>query len=118
MSVYLFFKHRRARLTLIYSIFCANYLNLITLTQFKVLRAIAIEGKIDQPNSGSFLARHALGAASTVAQAVESLAGKGLGTKKASTIILTPKIELREYRNRNELFRLHGNMEIVMGLRI
>ena len=76
MSVYLFFKHRRARLTLIYSIFYANYLNLITLTQFKVLRAIAIERKIDQSNSGSFLARHALGAASTVAQAVESLVGK------------------------------------------
>ncbi len=69
----------------------ASYLNLITQTQFKVLRAIALEGKTDQPTSGSFLSRHALGAASTVSQAVESLIGKEFIHDQSGTLSLQDK---------------------------
>ena len=54
----------------------ANYLNLLTLTQYRILRAIALEGVVESPTSGRFLAKHRLGAASTVSQAVESLTRK------------------------------------------
>ncbi len=51
----------------------ANYLNLLTNTQYRILRAIALEGLVENPTSGKFLATHHLGAASTVSQAVSSL---------------------------------------------
>ena len=54
----------------------ANYLNLLTIIQYKTLRAIAMEGIVENPTSGKFLASHQLGAASTVSQAVSSLTGK------------------------------------------
>jgi len=54
----------------------ASYLNLLTITQYRTLRAIALEGAVESPTAGSFLARYEIGAASTVAQAVESLARK------------------------------------------
>jgi hypothetical protein len=54
----------------------ANYLNLLTTTQYRILRAIAQEGVVENPTSGKFLATHHLGAASTVSQAVLSLTGK------------------------------------------
>jgi len=79
----------------------ASYLNLITLTQFKVLRAIAIEGKIDQPNSGSFIARHALGAASTVSQAVESLIGKEFLQDDSGILCLQDKFFAQWIRMKN-----------------
>jgi len=54
----------------------ANYLNLLTTSQYRILRAIAQEGIVENPTSGKFLAMHHLGAASTVSQAVLSLTGK------------------------------------------
>ncbi len=69
----------------------ASYLNLMTQTQFRVLRAIAIEGNITKPNSGSFIARHALGAASTVSQAVDSLAGKEFLQDDSGSLCLQDK---------------------------
>ncbi len=54
----------------------ANYLNLITSTQFKVLRAIAVDKNVEKPTSQEFINRHQLGAASSVSQAVGSLVDK------------------------------------------
>jgi AAA+ ATPase superfamily predicted ATPase len=54
----------------------ASYLNLLTIIQYKTLRAIAMEGVVESPTAGSFLAKHQLGAASSVAQAVSSLTKK------------------------------------------
>ena len=54
----------------------ASYLNLLTIIQYRILRAIALEGAVASPTAGSFLARYEIGAASTVSQAVESLARK------------------------------------------
>ena len=54
----------------------ANYLNLLTISQYKTLRAIAMDGIVENPTSGKFLASHQLGAASSVSQAVSSLTGK------------------------------------------
>lgn len=54
----------------------ANYLNLLTTTQYRVLRAIALDGIVENPSSGKFLSAHHLGAASTVSQAVLSLTKK------------------------------------------
>lgn len=54
----------------------ASYLNLLTISQYKTLRAIAMEGIVENPTSGSFLAAHQLGAASSVSQAVSSLVKK------------------------------------------
>lgn len=54
----------------------ASYLNLLTISQYKTLRAIAVEGMVENPTSGSFLATHQLGAASSVSQAVSSLTKK------------------------------------------
>lgn len=54
----------------------ASYLNLLTISQYKTLRAIALEGTVENPTSGNFLAKHQLGAASSVSQAVSSLTKK------------------------------------------
>jgi len=54
----------------------ASYLNLLTISQYKALRAIALEGIVENPTSGSFLAKHQLGAASSVSQSVSSLTKK------------------------------------------
>jgi len=54
----------------------ASYLNLLTIIQYKTLRAIAMEGIVENPTSGKFLSMHQLGAASSVSQAVSSLTGK------------------------------------------
>lgn len=54
----------------------ASYLNLLTLIQYRTLRAIALEGEVESPTSGKFLSKHEIGAASTVSQAIESLARK------------------------------------------
>jgi len=69
----------------------ANYLNLLTTIQYRVLRAIAMEGVVESPTSGKFLARHQLGAASTVSQAVESLTGKEFIQNEAGRLILQDK---------------------------
>ena len=54
----------------------ASYLNLLTISQYKTLRAKAMDGMVENPTSGSFLTRHKLGAASSVSQAVSSLTKK------------------------------------------
>jgi AAA+ ATPase superfamily predicted ATPase len=54
----------------------ANYLNLLTNNQYKILRAIALERIVEKPTSGKFLSMHHLGAASSVSQAISSLVGK------------------------------------------
>jgi hypothetical protein len=69
----------------------ANYLNLLTLTQYRVLRAIALEGFVESHTSGKFLAKHGLGAASTVSQAVESLTGKEFIQNESGRLILQDK---------------------------
>jgi len=54
----------------------ANYLNLLTPMQYRVLKAIAINDGIDNPLSKEFLSKFDLGAASSVSQAVKSLSDK------------------------------------------
>jgi AAA+ ATPase superfamily predicted ATPase len=54
----------------------ANYLNLLTTMQYRVLKAIAINDGIDNPLSKEFLSKYDLGAASSVSQAIKSLSDK------------------------------------------
>jgi len=54
----------------------ANYLNLLTTTQFRVLKAIALNAGIESPTSKEFLSKYELGAASSVSQAIKSLSDK------------------------------------------
>jgi uncharacterized protein len=54
----------------------ASYLNLLTATQYKVLKAIALNDGIDSPTSKEFLSEYDLGAASTVSQSIKSLSDK------------------------------------------
>jgi len=69
----------------------ANYLNLITTTQYKTLRAIALEGSVTSPTAGHFLANHSLGAASTVSQTVGSLIGKEFLSDEPGGLLLQDK---------------------------
>jgi AAA+ ATPase superfamily predicted ATPase len=54
----------------------ASYLNLLTVTQYRVLKAIAQNGGIENPLSKEFISKYDLGAASTVSQAIKSLSDK------------------------------------------
>ena len=54
----------------------ASYLNLLTATQYRVLKAIALNGGIENPLSKGFISQYELGAASSVSQAVRSLSDK------------------------------------------
>jgi hypothetical protein len=54
----------------------ANYLRLLTPVQFRVLKAIALNGGVENPTSKEFLSAYNLGAASTVSQSVKSLTEK------------------------------------------
>ena len=54
----------------------ASYLNLLTPTQYRVLKAIALNDGIENPLSKEFLSRYDLGAASSVSQAIKSLSDK------------------------------------------
>lgn len=54
----------------------ASYLNLLTATQYRVLKAIALNDGIDNPLSKEFLSMYSLGAASSVSQAIRSLTDK------------------------------------------
>lgn len=56
----------------------ANYLNLISSGQTKLLRAISLNRGIANPTSGEFISRYNLGAASTVSQSLHSLIDKEL----------------------------------------
>ncbi|MBE0673444.1 MAG: ATP-binding protein [Bacteroidales bacterium] len=54
----------------------ANYLTLLTPTQFRLLKAIARNRGVSGPTSSDFLSEHNLGAPSTVSQAIKSLTEK------------------------------------------
>ena len=69
----------------------ANYLNLLTIIQYRILRAIALEGVVESPTSAKFLAKHNLGAASTVSQGVESLTRKEFIQNEAGRLSLQDK---------------------------
>ena len=69
----------------------ANYLNLITTTQYTTLRAIAIDGEVKSPNSNEFLLRHSLGAASSVNQAINSLIDKEFVMRENGALLLQDK---------------------------
>lgn len=53
-----------------------NYKNLLTANQFKLLQAIALEGKVVQITSKEFIQNHKLGAASSVKTALKALIAK------------------------------------------
>ena len=53
-----------------------NYLRLLTPMQYRVLKAIALNGGIENPTSKEFISSYNLGAASSVSQAVKSLSEK------------------------------------------
>ncbi len=55
-----------------------NFLNILTTFQVKLLRAIAYEKWAENITSGAFITTHALGAASSVVTAIESLLDKEL----------------------------------------
>ncbi len=55
-----------------------TFLRLVTPAQRKILRAIAVEGKVKEISGRKFITAHHLGAASTVASAVKSLVDKEL----------------------------------------
>jgi len=54
----------------------ASYITLLTPLHFRLLRAIAINGGIQNPTSSEFLSTYDLGAASSVALAIKSLTEK------------------------------------------
>lgn len=69
----------------------ANYLNLLTNTQYRTLRAIAREGVVRYPNSKEFLKKYDLGAASSVSQAINSLQDKEFILKEKNNISVQDK---------------------------
>jgi hypothetical protein len=54
----------------------ANYLDFLTTMQYRVLKAVALNDGIDNPTSKEFISKYNLGAASSVSQAIKSLADK------------------------------------------
>lgn len=54
----------------------ANYINLLTPLQFRVLRAISGNNGVQNPTSGEFISTYALGAASSVSLVIKSLIEK------------------------------------------
>jgi uncharacterized protein len=54
----------------------ANYLDLLTPMQYRVLKAVALNDGIDNPTSKEFISKYNLGAASSVSQAIKSLEDK------------------------------------------
>lgn len=69
----------------------ANYLNLLTTTQYKTLRAIALEGRVTNPTAAQFLAKHSLGAHSSVSQAIDSLLKKEFLSEESDGLLLQDK---------------------------
>jgi AAA+ ATPase superfamily predicted ATPase len=78
----------------------ASYLNLLTISQYKTLRAIALEGTVESPTSGSFLSKHQLGAASSVAQAVSSLTRKEFIHNESGILSVQDKFLAQWIRNK------------------
>jgi len=54
------------------------YQNMLTSSQYALLKAIALETNIDKPNSSAFLTKYKLGAASSVIRSLEALETKDL----------------------------------------
>lgn len=54
----------------------ASYINLLTPFQFRVLRAVALNGGVQNPTSNEFISSYDLGAASSVSLAIKSLTDK------------------------------------------
>lgn len=50
-----------------------NYREMLTFTQWNVLKAIGVEDEVRQPSSKTFLSKYALGAQSSVTRAIEAL---------------------------------------------
>jgi hypothetical protein len=69
----------------------ASYLNLITSKQYKLLRAIALEGYVKSPTATAFLEKHSLGAASSVAQGIDSLIGKEFISEESDGLFIQDK---------------------------
>lgn len=74
----------------------SNYLNLLTTSQYKTLRAISIEGAVKNPFSKKFLASHSLGALSSVKQAIDSLIEKEFLMREKDILIPQDKF-LKEW---------------------
>jgi len=55
-----------------------QYRNMLTSSQWKLLKALAVEGKIEKPYAKKFLVKHKLGSSSTVKRALDSLIKKNL----------------------------------------
>jgi hypothetical protein len=53
-----------------------QYRNLLTASQWNLLKAIALEGKVYQPYSAEFIRKHHLGTPATVKRGIESLSEK------------------------------------------
>jgi len=69
----------------------ASYLNLLTTKQYKLLRAVALEGYVKSPTASHFLEKHSLGASSSAAQCVESLIGKEFISEESDGLIIQDK---------------------------
>ena len=66
----------------------ANYISLLTPFQFRVLRAVALNGGVQNPTSNEFISSYDLGAASSVSLAVKSLSDKEFITLIDKTFVL------------------------------
>lgn len=66
----------------------ASYITLLTPLQFRILRAIAINGGVQSPTSGEFLFTYDLGAASSVSLAIKSLQEKEFIYSDKGTFVL------------------------------
>jgi hypothetical protein len=62
-----------------------HYRNLLTPIQWKLLKAIAREGRVYQPNSKAFIEKHNVGTPSNIQRAIESLLNKEMIYKGNNT---------------------------------
>ena len=66
----------------------ASYITLLTPLQFRVLRAIAVNGGVQNPTASEFLSSNDLGAASSVSVAIKSLVDKAFLDETSGTYTL------------------------------
>jgi len=60
-----------------------QYRNLLTSAQWKLLKAVAIEGKVRQPTGSTFIGRHTLGNPASVKRSLEALVSKEMVFQEA-----------------------------------
>ncbi len=65
------------------------YKNILTVSQYTLLMAIAMETSIEKPNASAFLTKYKLGASSTVVRSLESLETKDLIQNENNKYALT-----------------------------